>query len=340
MGGQTVESVRGSTATGLGVGIGANMIWGLAFLIPVLLSEFSPVAVTLGRYVCYGLLSVLLVLFTSARIRGHDWPVWRACLLFAVTGNVGYYFFLVQGVALVSAPVVAVIIGTVPVTVALYGNAKRREFPFRRLALPIGLILAGLVMVNTSEIDWSGVRGLPLSGQLLGVACAVAALASWTWFGVANATFLKSHPEISSATWSTMIGIATLGLSVLAMPLLLTDGNGLRSADGQDPLWALLLGSVVLGVLVSWGGTLLWNRASSLLPVSVAGQLIVFETISGIVYVFVALRRVPPVLTVLGMLVVLGGVLIGIRLSSRSDVRRTGRAGRARWSRWWRQGGG
>jgi drug/metabolite transporter (DMT)-like permease len=213
--------------------------------------------------------------------------------------------------------VIAVIIGTLPVTVALYGNAKRREFPFRRLALPIGLILAGLVMVNASEIDWSGVGGLSLSTQLLGVGCGVAALASWTWFGVANATFLKSHPEISSANWSTMIGIATLGLSVLTMPLLLAGGDGLGPANGRDSLRALLVGSIVLGVLVSWGGTLLWNRASSLLPVSVAGQLIVFETISGIVYVCAAIGRIPPALTILGMVVVLVGVLTGIRLSSR-----------------------
>jgi drug/metabolite transporter (DMT)-like permease len=316
MTGRAVRPVRSSSvATGLGVGIGANLIWGLAFLIPVLLSGSSPVAVTLGRYVCYGLLSLLLVVFTGAQLRGHGWPVWRTCLLFAVTGNVGYYFFLVQGVALVSAPVVTVVIGTLPVTVALYGNARRREFPFRRLALPVGLILVGLVVVNISEIDWSGIRGLPLSAQLLGMGCAVVALASWTWFGVANATFLKSHPQISPADWSTMIGVATLGLSVLAAPLLLVNGAGLGRGSGQDPLWALLLGSVVLGVLVSWGGTLLWNRASSLLPVSVAGQLIVFETISGIVYVFAALGKVPPPLTVLGMVVVLTGVLIGIRLS-------------------------
>ncbi|MCK2236334.1 MULTISPECIES: DMT family transporter [unclassified Crossiella] len=306
-------AVRGAGLAGIGLGIGANLIWGLAFLVPVLLPEFSPVAVTLGRYVCYGLLSVALIVFTGTRLRGHSWPVWRSCLLFAVTGNVGYYFLLVQGIALVGAPVVAVIIGTLPVTVAVYGNLRRREFPFRRLALPVGVILAGLVAVNLSEIDWSGLGGRSLGAQLLGVGCAVLALAMWTWFGVANAHFLRTNPQVGSADWSTLIGIATLGLSVLAAPLLLVTGDAIGRGIGADSLWYLLLGSLVLGVLVSWGGTLLWNQASSRLPVSVAGQLIVFETISGLVYVFLASGKTPPLLGVAGMAVVLVGVLIGIR---------------------------
>lgn len=306
-------AVRGAGLAGIGLGIGANLIWGLAFLVPVLLPEFSPVAVTLGRYVCYGLLSVLLIAVTGTRLRGHGWPVWRACLLFAVAGNIGYYFLLVQGIALVGAPVVAVIIGTLPVTVAVYGNLRRREFPFSRLVLPIGLILLGLVAVNVSELDFSGLSGRSLGAQLLGVGCAVVALAMWTWFGVANAQFLREHPRISSADWATLIGVATLGLSVLAAPLLLVTGDAVGRGIGADSLWFLVLGSLVLGVLVSWGGTLLWNQASSRLPVSVAGQLIVFETISGLVYVFLASGKTPPLLGVAGMVAVLTGVLIGIR---------------------------
>lgn len=318
-----MTTVSGRTAgVGVAMGIAANLTWGLAFLVPVLLAEFSPIAVTLGRYFCYGLVSLAILGFAGTRLRGHSWSVWRSCVAFAVAGNVGYYFFLVQGIALVGAPVVTVIIGTLPVTVALYGNWLRQEFPFRQLALPVGLILAGLVTVNLTELDWSGLGGRSPSAQLLGICCAVAALALWTWFGVANATFMKANPLISPAEWSTLVGVATFGLSVLAAPLLLITGDGVTRGLGGS-LWWLLLGSVVLGVVVSWGGTLLWNRASSLLPVSVAGQLIVFETISGLVYVFVASGKVPQLPAVVGMAVVLVGVLIGIRQARpvpRSDM--------------------
>nr|BFE99089.1 hypothetical protein GCM10020241_07650 [Streptoalloteichus tenebrarius] len=248
------------------VGIAANMTWGLAFLVPVLLAEFNPVAITVGRYLCYGLLSLVIALVTGNRLR-YPRAVWGRAVLFAVTGNIGYYFLVVQGVELVGAPVVAVIIGTLPVTVALYGNWSHRDVPFRLLALPLVLIACGLVVVNAVEVDWSGVGTRSLPAQLLGVACALAALALWTWFGVANSTFLKANPGISSAEWSTVIGVVTLALSLVVTPVLLS-GRGVAAAGSAADLawWPLVVGSVVLGLLVSWGGTLLWNRALAAPP--------------------------------------------------------------------------
>ena len=38
----------------------ALLVWGLAFLLPVLLGGWNPVIVTVGRYLAYGLLSVVL----------------------------------------------------------------------------------------------------------------------------------------------------------------------------------------------------------------------------------------------------------------------------------------
>ncbi|MCP2259325.1 Permease of the drug/metabolite transporter (DMT) superfamily [Streptoalloteichus tenebrarius] len=321
-----VSADTSRTSAGVVVGIAANMTWGLAFLVPVLLAEFNPVAITVGRYLCYGLLSLVIALVTGNRLR-YPRAVWGRAVLFAVTGNIGYYFLVVQGVELVGAPVVAVIIGTLPVTVALYGNWSHRDVPFRLLALPLVLIACGLVVVNAVEVDWSGVGTRSLPAQLLGVACALAALALWTWFGVANSTFLKANPGISSAEWSTVIGVVTLALSLVVTPVLLS-GRGVAAAGSAADLawWPLVVGSVVLGLLVSWGGTLLWNRASQLLPVSVAGQLIVFETISGLCYVFVATGKTPPWLEIAGIVLVLGGVLVSLRRLRQGS--RGGRGGR------------
>ncbi len=320
--GVSVDADHKPTAmtAGVTVGIFANMTWGLAFLIPVLLSAFDPVAITVGRYLCYGLVSVVIVLATRNDLR-YSRAVWRQVLVLAVTGNVGYYFFVVQGVELAGAPAVTVIIGTLPITVALYGNWLHRDYPFGRLIPSLVLIASGLILVNIVEVDWSGLGERTLGAQLLGIGCAALALALWTWFAVSNSTFLKGNPQIPSGEWSTLIGVATLVLSLLALPLLLV-GGGLTAEDGQDEevswLW-LALGSVVLGVLVSWGGTLLWNRASQLLPVSLAGQLIVFETIFGLSYVFVATTRVPPWLELLGIAMVIAGVVTGLQRARRAN---------------------
>src|SRR2546430_12022425 len=146
--------------TGLVWGVAANLIWGLAFLVPRLLPAQDSVEITLGRYLFYGLLSAGIAGFTGASgLRGHSRRVWLTGLVFAFAGNLGYYFFLVQGVVHVGAPVTAVIIGTLPVTVALAGNWVRHESALSRLLLPLGLIAIGLLLVNVTEVDWRGAPG-------------------------------------------------------------------------------------------------------------------------------------------------------------------------------------
>ena len=49
----------------------------------------------------------------------------------------------------------------------------------------------------------------------------------------------------------------------------------------------------LLGLAASWLGTLLWNRASHLLPAALVGQLIVFETLAALLYAFLWYGRWP-----------------------------------------------
>ncbi|GGP08428.1 hypothetical protein [Oceanobacillus neutriphilus] len=49
-----------SSFLGVIFGMVAGAAWGLAFLIPNMLSAFSSLEITLGRYLMYGLYSLLL----------------------------------------------------------------------------------------------------------------------------------------------------------------------------------------------------------------------------------------------------------------------------------------
>jgi drug/metabolite transporter (DMT)-like permease len=317
------SAARTARTAGVTVGIMANMTWGLGYLIPVLLSAFSPVAITVGRYLSYGLVSLVIVFFAGRGMR-YKASVWWTAVRFAISGNIVYYFAIVLGVSLVGAPVVAVILGTLPVTVTLYANRRHRDYPFRTLIPALLLIGFGLVVVNALEVDWSGLGEHSVGDQLLGIGCAVLSLALWTWFSVANSTFLKANPQISSAEWSTVIGIVTLVLSMALVPVMLAGGGVLAPSTSETAVprsswWWLVVGAVILGVLVSWFATLLWNRASVLLPMSLAGQLIVFETLSGLGYVFAVTGRVPPLLEFAGIAMVVGGVLLGLRRAGTAD---------------------
>ncbi len=318
---------RGNDAArlrGICSGISVNVLSALTFIIPQREAGFTSIQLALGRYLSYGLVSLcLFLLVTRHRVKGSDRRTWLTTLLFAATGNVGYYIFLVLGVQNVGASVTALINGILPVTVALYGNWKRREYPFSRLLLPIILLVLGLLVINLYAL--SGRQGLPeasVGQRFLGILFAGVAVALWTWYAVANTNFLRTHPDLSSATWSTMIGVSTLLLALLALPLAPASGGipfGLQTIlEPGSPLLPFAVGSLILGIVVSWGGTWLWNQAFVALPVSLAGQLIVFEPITVLIYVAVADAQFPNLFEFLGASLIILGIMLGIRATRRS----------------------
>src|ERR1700761_7770257 len=88
--GRAAASRRGDARGGTGAGIGASLVWGTAFLVPVLLGGWNPVIVTLGRYLVYGLLSAILLVRGGRAVRRTLRVHWRAALAFAIAGNAGY----------------------------------------------------------------------------------------------------------------------------------------------------------------------------------------------------------------------------------------------------------
>ena len=70
---------------------------------------------------------------------------------------------------------------------------------------------------------------------------------------------------------------------------------------------------LAIGLLASWLGTLCWNRASALLPTSLAGQLIVFETLAALAYGFMHRGVMPEPTAWVGIALLLAGVLAGSR---------------------------
>ena len=300
------------------LGVGVNCAWGLSFLAPRLLPQIDPVLITAGRFVTYGLLSMAVLLGASRggfrRFRPKDW-LWA--LLFAFAGNVGYYLLVLMAVRLGGVTVPAVIIGTLPVTMAVYGGWSEGNLRVRRLALPLALILCGLVAMNL--VRFVGATSAAEYHTLwITIALSLVALASWTWYGVKNAEFVKAHPNIGETAWCSAVGTCTLMLSVALMPVLAAFGVwSPRAAVTGFADWrvvaAFVLASLVLGVVISWLSTLLWNGVSRALPVSVSGQLVVFETLSSVLYVNLLDKSVPPVLEWIGLTSVVFGVLLGLR---------------------------
>jgi drug/metabolite transporter (DMT)-like permease len=307
---------------GVVYGILAGALWGTVFLAPRLLAEFSPWLLSAGRYMMYGAVSLL----AAVPIARTVWPKlgWRDALtLFrlALTGNLVYYVFLAEAVHRVGIAPTSLIIGVLPVTVTLAARRDHGAAPLRRLALPLGLVLLGIVCINV-DVFAGGVPAHPvdLGTQVIGLLCAAGALASWTWFAVENARYLQRHPRFTGHEWSTLWGIATglLGLVLWIVVSALPAGSvqPILPAAQWHTFWIV---NLVLAIGASWLGNGLWNAAAKRLPLTLSGQMIVFETLFALVYGFIFDQRLPRGFEIAAIVLLLIGVSWSVGLHSRDD---------------------
>ena len=69
---------------------------------------------------------------------------------------------------------------------------------------------------------------------------------------------------------------------------------------------------MMLAVVSSWLGYLAWNLCSRRLPVSLTGQMVVFETLFALLYGFIYSQRIPDLQETAAILLLLGGVLVTV----------------------------
>lgn len=295
---------------GLLCGLIAGGFWGGVFLAPLLLHAFTPLQMTAGRYMAYGLASLVLLVPTAkavfGRMTGKDW---RDLALLSLLGNLIYYVGLAVAVQNAGVAAASLIIGLLPVTVTLVGARPGEGVPIRRLAAPLALLTAGVVCINV-DVFRAG-EGAPVPRLILGVAGAVLALAVWTVYAVWNARRLAVTTNFNSQEWSLLTGVVTGALSlVLVVPAFVLAGAP-HAASAWGLFWSVSL-AVALGASVIGNG--LWNAASKLLPLSLSGQLIVFETLFALLYGFLHEGRWPRPLESAAIALMLAGVLWSVSL--------------------------
>ena len=309
---------------GVAAALGAGLIWGLVFVTPLLLPDYPPTMLTFGRYLAFGLVTLPIALWQRsalAKLTRSDW--WMATKL-SLIGNVLYYLTLSAAIQLAGAPLPTLIIGTLPVVIAVVSNLGDRQFSWARLLPSLALIGAGLLCVNADQLTRLAGSSNAMTAYLLGAALAIVANAAWTWYPIQNARWLRAHPSHTSTTWATAQGLTTLPMAIVGLAAtvmyfkLSGDARFASSWSGAEPtkFWLLML---VIGFGASWLGTLLWNIASKNTPTALTGQLIVFETLSALAYAYIVYARAPSGLEMAGIALLVLGVIVGVRaLSSRA----------------------
>jgi drug/metabolite transporter (DMT)-like permease len=308
--------------TGVAFALAAGAMWGLVFVGPLIVYDYSPAMQVAGRYMAFGLIALPLAWLDRDALRQLTRSDWAEALKLSAVGNILYYLCLSSAIQRAGSPLPTVIIGTLPVVIAISANVLHHQrdgrLPWARLAPSLVTILAGIACVN--QVEMAALANNPqadgwryTSGALL----AVVAMACWTWYPLRNATWLREHPGRKPRVWATAQGLATL-------PMALAAYIGLwiwMAASGSD--FAMPLGPrpavfgglmLALGLFASWLGTHCWNEASQRLPTAMVGQLIVFETLFALVYAYLLRGQWPQPLTLLGVALLIGGVLWAVRV--------------------------
>jgi drug/metabolite transporter (DMT)-like permease len=295
---------------GLLFGLIAGAFWGGVFLAPKLLSAFTPLQMTAGRYIAYGLASAALLApswkTVMAKMTGKDW---RDLAALSLLGNLIYYIGLSVSVQSSGVALASLIIGLLPVTVTLVGAQPGEGVPLRHLAAPLALVVAGGVCINVSVFTEG--HGVDIGRQVVGVLGATLALAMWTAYAVWNARRLAATPKFTSHEWSLLTGLVTGLLSLALVVPAFALGGKVHAPAAWGWFW-LVSFAVAIGASVIGNG--LWNAASRLLPLSLSGQLIVFETLFALLYGFLHERRWPRGLETAAIVLMLIGVLWSVRL--------------------------
>jgi drug/metabolite transporter (DMT)-like permease len=293
--------------------VSAGLVWGLAFVLPVLVPDSNAVTITAGRYLAFGALSGALLLIGGRSIRRTARQHWRAAVDFAICGNVGYYLLLVIGIRTVGAPATDLVIGSIPVVIAVVGNWITPTFRWVQVGTSVGIVLIGLTLINAVEIAGVNAYAATTPGaKIAGLLASLGGVVIWTRYALVNARFLANHPQIDAASWSTIVGVATGAVTVASLPVAATMNLVTRPPAGGS-LIRFIAVALILGIVVSWLGTRLWNAASRQLSPAIAGILINVETVSGFAYVYLARGEWPPLFQTMGLLLVLLGVLVILR---------------------------
>lgn len=319
----TAHTAPGWLLTGTLFALLAGAVWGLVFVIPLLLPDYPAALLSVGRYLAFGLIALPIAWLDRQALFRLSRADWLEALKLSAVGNFLYYLLLAAAIQRAGGPLPTMIIGTLPVVIALCANTRNQgrdgRLPWSRLGPSLLLIALGIALVNHIEMQHlrASVQGeVDWSRYGLGALLAVGAVVCWTWYPLRNADWLRHHAGRSPRTWATAQGVATLplaivgGLGLWIWSVLTQATFPFPAGPTPERFFGLMLAA---GLLASWLGALCWNEASQRLPTNLAGQLIVFETLAALTYALLLRGQVPHVLTLLGMVLLIAGVCWALR---------------------------
>lgn len=297
-----------SIATGVACGIAAGALWGMVFIAPELTPGFTALQLSAGRYLAYGVIALILALPRWRTITGGlKRSDWIALAWLGLAGNIVYYIFLAVAVRLAGAAAASFIVGLLPVVIAIIGSREQGAVRLSVLAPSLMLAVIGVGLIAAPALHQDNSSDWHL--QALGLVCAFGALGSWALFAVINARAMARLPHMLSNDWSLLFGIVS-GAEALLLAI-----PAFAFAPAQHGDWTRFTAvSSGIAITASIIGNAFWNGASRRLPMTLTGQMVIFETLFALFYSFLWDWRLPRLTEVLAIAALIGAVTWCARL--------------------------
>ena len=294
---------------GILCGLATCALWGLSFVAPRVVAPYTTIDLTVARYGLFAAVSLILMFNPRFRPVGLRRSLVLTGIALGSFGYVGYFMSISYAVRYAGTAIPPLVIGTMPVLLAVIANFKDRSIGWSALALPLILIAAGIGWVNVSIFATTSTGDQ--TGILLGIFSALIGLALWVVYGLVSAGVMQSQDAPSAMHWTALQGIGAGIGAVILLPFTSLWEN--VSFTGEQT-FHFVLWVAVMGIAGSWLATLSWMIAARLLPLALAAQLIVAETVFGLFYGFMFEQRMPTVPEAGGAILQLIGVGMAIAI--------------------------
>ena len=290
----------------------ASSLWGCGFFFgKIALAEMNVGAMVLYRFLFATLALTPLLLLHRPRFSRADWAL---LLLASFLGIPLQFLIQFSGLALTTVSHASLMVGTLPVLLAVAATLFAHERMDRTGWFALTLSTLGATLIALGARHATGASGPTLGGDMLVVLSLVIALA---WILI-NKRLMQRHSPVTVTAYGVAAGTAML---LLVVPLLS------RQPFGPPPISAISLKAwlalAASGLLCTASTTLLWNWGLTQVPASQAGVLLNMEPLIGsLLGVFLLHESLGPSARTGGALILAAALIIttGSRTRSREDL--------------------
>lgn len=222
-------------------------VWALNFtVIKASLDEIDPYSFNVLRFVLASAFIWIVIAKKRAwfRIKGSDWKI---LIPLGLTGNLLYQWLFIIGIDLTLAANAAVMLGTIPIWVALFSHFLSMEALNRMKVLGVVLAFLGLLLIvlfGKNPISFG-------SQTFLGDLSILAASVVWGVFTIYSKQFLTRYTPLQFSAFMTTTGAVSLIL--IAIPF----ASPTDWANVSKLAWGGVLYSGLLAIGLAY---IIWNK--------------------------------------------------------------------------------